>query len=72
MAKSLKLVFSSDKDKSRLLTIFSPVDNLDDSKVNQAMDEIIASEVLNTSDGRVTRKKEAYIESKEKLEFNIG
>lgn len=72
MANNLKLVFNSDKDKSRLITIYNPIDGLNDSKVNQAMDDIIASNVLNTNDGVITKKKQAYLENKERQYYNIG
>lgn len=72
MINTLKLVFNSDNNKNRMITIYDPIDGLDDGGVTQAMDEIIASEVLETSDGKITRKKQAYLENKSKQEFNIG
>lgn len=71
MINTLKLVFNSDNNKNRMITIYDPIDGLDDSGVNQAMDEIIASDVLATSDGKITKKKQAYLENKSKQEFNL-
>lgn len=72
MQNTLKLVFNSDKNKNRMITIYDPIDGLDDSGVNQAMDEILQSQVLDTSDGYITKKKQAYLENRSKQEFNIG
>lgn len=71
MDKILKLVFKSDNNKARMISIYNPKDELDDSGVNAAMDEILASNVLDTSDGKASLKHQAYLEAKEKQKFNI-
>lgn len=71
MINTLKFVFSSDNNKNRMITIYDPIDGINDGEVNDAMDEIIASGVLATSDGMVTKKKQAYLENKSKQEFNL-
>lgn len=71
MAKTLKLVFKSDNNKARMLTIYNPKDGLDDAGVTMAMDEIISTNVLDTSDGKASIKHQAYLEAKDKQMFNL-
>lgn len=71
MTKTLKLVFKSDNNKARMLTIYNPIDGLDDAGVSQAMDNILSSNVLDTSDGKATIKHQAYLEAKNKEMFNL-
>lgn len=72
MANTLKLVFKSDNNKARMLTIYNPIDGLDDAGVSRAMDEILSTNVLDTSDGKATIKHQAYLEAKERTKFNIN
>ena len=71
MTKRLKLQFADDKGTKRMISIDNPKEGIDDAGVNQAMDEIIASEALATKDGKVSRKVKAYLENVETQEFNI-
>ena len=63
MTKRLKLQFADEKGTKRMISIDNPKEDIDDAGVNQAMDEIIASETLATKDGKVSRKVKAYLEN---------
>lgn len=72
MTATLKLVFKSDANKMRMITIYNPKAGLDDAGVNQAMTEILSTNVLDTSDGKASSKHQAYLESKKRQKFNIS
>lgn len=72
MANTLKLVFKSDANKMRMITIYNPLDGLTDIDVSKAMDDILSTNVLDTSDGKASLKHQAYLEAKERQQFNIN
>ena len=72
MSKTLKLVFKSDANKMRMITIYNPKEGLDDAGVSQAMTEILSTNILDTSDGKASQKHQAYLEAKERQKFNIN
>lgn len=72
MANTLKLVFKSDANKMRMITIYNPIDGLDDAGVSKAMDDILSTNVLDTSEGKASMKHQAYLEAKERQKFNIN
>ena len=72
MANTLKLVFKSDASKMRMITIYNPVEGLDDAGVSKAMDDILSTNILDTSEGKASMKHQAYLEAKERQKFNIN
>lgn len=61
MAKTLELHFTNAAGKTAKVNIESPIEPVDQAALNNAMDEILASNIFITNDGDLVSKKGARI-----------
>lgn len=69
--RKLKLYFKDAENAQRTVSIDYPSKNYTESEINDAMDKIIASGVLETKNGKLTTKANAEMETVEKSPYNI-
>lgn len=69
--RKLKLYFKDTENAQRTVSIDYPSQNYTESDINDAMDKIIASGVLETKNGKLTTKANAEMETVEKSPYNI-
>lgn len=69
--RKLKLYFKDAENAQRTVSIDYPSQNYTESEINDAMDKIIASGVLETKNGKLTTKANAEMETIEKSPYNI-
>lgn len=69
--RKLKLYFKDSENAQRTVSIDYPSQNYTESDINDAMDKIIASGVLETKNGKLTTKANAEMETIEKSPYNI-
>lgn len=68
----IKLQFKDELGSTRIISIDRPKDGLSDDDINQAMDQIIASEALATKNGKLVAKVKAFIETVEQTDYQIA
>ncbi|MDQ0231369.1 DUF2922 domain-containing protein [Metabacillus malikii] len=61
MAKTLELHFMNAAGKTAKVNIESPIEPVDQAALNNAMDEILTSNIFITNDGDLVSKKGARI-----------
>lgn len=71
ISTSVKLQFQDEQDKYRLISVLRPREDITDTDVKQAMEDILASKALATKNGVLTTKKAAWKESKERTDYQI-
>lgn len=68
---TVKLQFQDAQDKYRLISVLRPREDITDTDVKNAMDEILESKALATKNGIITVKKAAWKENKERTDYQI-
>lgn len=71
ISTSVKLQFQDAQDKYRLISVLRPREDITDTDVKNAMEDILASKALATKNGVLTTKKAAWKESKERTDYQI-
>lgn len=71
ISTGIKLQFQDAQDKYRLISVLRPREDVTDTDVKNAMDDILASKALATKNGVITSKKAAWKETKEKTIYQI-
>lgn len=71
VSTAVKLQFQDAQDKYRLISVLRPREDITDTDVKNAMDEILASRALATKNGVISTKKAAWKESKERTDYQI-
>ncbi len=71
MAKSLELLFVTDIGKSARLSIESPKEPIDTAQVKQAMEQIIASNALFTTNGNLAAVSGARVVDRNVVEYEL-
>ena len=61
LAKTLELQFTTQLGKTSTISIDSPIEPVDVTKVNEAMDQILQSNIFLTSSGDFINKKSANL-----------
>lgn len=61
LAKSLELQFTTQLGKTSTISIDSPIEPVDVTKVNEAMDQILQANIFLTSSGDYISKKSATL-----------
>lgn len=69
--KKLKLYFKDAENTQRTVSIDYPKDSYQDSDINEAMDQILKSGVLETKKGALATKANAEMETIEKAPYTI-
>lgn len=69
--KKLKLYFKDAQNTQRTVSIDYPKDSYQDSDINEAMDQILKSGVLETKKGALATKASAEMEVIEKSPYTI-
>lgn len=70
--KRLELIFENEGGKSVTYTLDDPVDPVDVAAVHAAMDEIIAQNVFESTDGAIITKKAARIVERTVTDIDLG
>ncbi|MGO3017933.1 MAG: DUF2922 domain-containing protein [Anaerococcus sp.] len=70
-SEKIKLSFADSQSKSRMLTVDYPKEEITGTQVQQAMDNIISSQVLLGKESTLDTKVKAYREILERNEYNI-
>ncbi|MDO9534817.1 MAG: DUF2922 domain-containing protein [Bacillota bacterium] len=65
MEQTLRLVFRNAEGRTVTMSVNSPKDPLDGIEVNTAMDQIINSDIFQSSGGSITEKVRAEVVSRE-------
>lgn len=71
VSTTVKLQFQDAQDKYRLISVLRPREDITDTDVKDAMEDILASKALATKNGILTTKKAAWKESKERTDYQI-
>ena len=61
MEKSLQLVFKNAAGSSKIITISNPKENLTKAETDEAMQKIVAANVVNTLGGDLVQAVEARV-----------
>lgn len=71
--KKLTMTFTDDQGKLKLITLPNAYvsRDLQDRQVAKAMDDMIESGLLLTKDGKVTKKKNAYLTQTMKTAYDV-
>jgi hypothetical protein len=72
MAKTLELQFLNTAGKTAKITIDSPVEPVDQTVLNAAMDQILAADIFVSTDGDFVSKKGARIIDRNVTEIALG
>lgn len=71
VSTTVKLQFQDSQDKYRMISVLRPREDITDTDVKQAMDDILDSKALATKNGVISSKKAAWKESKERTNYTI-
>lgn len=71
MAKQIELQFFNEEDRTVTLSLSDPVEPVDPSAVNAAMDEIIYTNAFTSSGGDLISKKGARLVERTVVEIDL-
>lgn len=71
--KKLTMTFTDNEEKIKLITLPNAYtsQDLQDAQVAKAMDDMIESGLLQTKEGKVTKKKNAYLTQTMKTAYDV-
>jgi hypothetical protein len=72
MAKTLELQFLNTAGKTVKISVDSPVEPVDQTALNAAMDQILAANIFISTDGEFVSKKGARIIDRNVTEITLG
>lgn len=72
LAKSLEMTFLTDTGKLTRLSIDNPKEPVDPSAIKQAMEQIVAADVFQNSNGNLAAAKSARVIDRNITEYEIA
>ncbi|MBO1511832.1 DUF2922 domain-containing protein [Metabacillus bambusae] len=72
MAKTLELQFLNTAGKTVKISVDSPVEPVDQTALNAAMDQLLAANIFISTDGEFVSKKGARIIDRSVTEITLG
>ena len=68
----IKMQFKDETGSTRIITIDRPREDITDTDVKNAMEEILASKALSTKNGLLVAKVKAFKETVEQTDYQIA